>query len=508
MSRKRIGLVRIAQETNAFSPVLSEVADFARTHRFEGADMLRILEPDVYEVEGLFKNAELSGALQAIREFGGDKVEVVPLFSLWAIPGGPLSAAAQSELEDMLRQGLKQAGPLDGLVFSMHGAMVAETTDDPEAAFVSVVREVCGDELLISVSLDLHGQMTKAFIDQIDMLAAYRTNPHRDHRQTGYRAARMLVRALLGEIKPVLAWRTLPMVLGGGTTMDFLPTMRPVYRHLKRLERDPAVLDASIFNCHLWARHKDMGWSTVVMVDADASKAEALAEDVAERLWATRHKQPPTFPGPQEALETIRRTRLRRKLGTVCVSDASDMVGCGAAGENTRLLKAIVEDGADFVAYVPIRDAGVIELLADRSVGELVSVELGGRLDPENPVLPLTATLSQRHEDDNFGRIVLLQHGNTTIVVTEHTPLVMHPDFYTNLGLSIWKADLVVVKSLFPFRLYFLPYNRRTVYVRTRGASDFDRITELEFNDPVHPVHPVEHWRPVDRARRGVSPAG
>ncbi len=505
MSRKRIGLVRIAQESNAFSPLASELADFDRTHFFEGAALLAILEPSGTEVEGFLKNAELSGALKAIREQGDDSIEVIPLFSSWAMPGGALSPDALAGLNDRLRMALRAAGPLDGLMFSLHGAMVAEETDDPEALFMQTVREECGDDLTVAVSLDLHGQMTKAFIDQIDILAAYRTNPHRDHAKTGFRAGSMLVRALLGQITPVLAWRTLPMVLGGGTTMDFLPTMRPIYKHLNQIERDDKVLDASVFNCHLWARHADMGWSTVVMVDGDESLAELLADGVADRLWGVRHKQPPIFPGPTEAIDQVRASRLRRKLGTVCMCDASDIVGTGTVGENTRLLRALVEEGADLTSYVPIRDAKVIGQLAKTVVGSTVSVELGGRLDPDNPVFAVTGRLALRTEHDVFGGMVVLTVGNTSIVVTERACLVMKPQFYAELGLSTWRADVVVVKSLFPFRLYFLMQNRRTIYVKTRGASDFDRVKELTFNAPVHPLHPVEYWRPEDARRRGVE---
>ena len=35
---------------------------------------------------------------------------------------------------------------------------------------------------------------------------------------------------------PTMAWRSLPLVLGGGTPIDFFPTMRPVFRLMKRLE--------------------------------------------------------------------------------------------------------------------------------------------------------------------------------------------------------------------------------------------------------------------------------
>ena len=421
------------------------------------------------------------------------------------MPGGPISNACLDALQDRLRAALHAAGPLDGLVFSLHGAMNGERTDDPEALFIETVREVCGPDLTLAVTLDLHGQMTREFIDNIDILAAYRTNPHRDHAHTGFRAGRMLTRALLGEIRPVLAWRSLPMVLGGGTTIDFLPTMRPVYRYMKKLEKQDKVLDASMFNCHLWTKHDELGWSGVVMVDGDQALAERLADDLADKLWSVRHPQPPEMSTADEALAKIRSIRLRRRLGTVCVCDASDIVGCGAAGENTRLLRAIWEDGSDLTAYVPIRDAVAIESLADVPIGHTVTVGLGGKLDPENPELTVTATIERRAEHHAFGKMMVLRRGTTFIVVTERACLVMKPEFYSDVGLSPWKADLVVVKSLFPFRLYFALQNRRTIYVKTRGASDLDRVKELTFNGPVHPLHEIGTWRGEDARRRGVA---
>jgi hypothetical protein len=61
---------------------------------------------------------------------------------------------------------------------------------------------------------------------------------------------------------------------------------------------------------------------------------------------------------------------------------------------------------------------------------------------------------------------------------------------------------VVVVKNFFPFLLFFLPYNRKTIFVRTRGVTDFDAAYRLPFDGPMHPRDPIDDWRPRDRARR------
>ena len=209
----RIGFVRIAQETNGLSPLFTEVESFERTHFIEGAELLERCGRWKAEAPGFTRNAELSGFVRAARKVGGGNVELVPLFSAWAVPGGPLSAKALEWFRARLVADLKAAGPLDGLFFSMHGAMTAEGHDEPEALFLEDCRTVLGDAP-IAISLDLHAQLTPALVDNATILAAYRTNPHRDHFQVGYRAGEMLTKTVLGTVNPTVGWRTLPMVLG------------------------------------------------------------------------------------------------------------------------------------------------------------------------------------------------------------------------------------------------------------------------------------------------------
>ena len=78
----------------------------------------------------------------------------------------------------------------------------------------------------IAVSFDLHANLSEGMVSPVDVLVAYRTNPHWDLAPTGFRAGSRLFRVLRGELHPVHAWRKLPVVLGGGVTIDFLAPMR------------------------------------------------------------------------------------------------------------------------------------------------------------------------------------------------------------------------------------------------------------------------------------------
>jgi microcystin degradation protein MlrC len=182
------------------------------------------------------------------------------------------------------------------------------------------------------------------------------------------------------------------------------------------------------------------------------------------------------------------------------------MVGAGGTGENTALLRAFLAEGADLRTLLPLRDPQAVAALWSRKPGDRVDITVGGRLDPaRNVPVDVHGTLRGNHEVAGFGRISVVDAGKLSLALTEGAALVMQPRFYTRLGLSPWSADVVVVKSLFPFRLYFALHNRKTIYAKTNGITDFDAgLRATTFACPVWPKDPVEDWRPTDRRRRAV----
>jgi microcystin degradation protein MlrC len=389
----------------------------------------------------------------------------------------------------------------------MHGAMGAAGIVDPESRIARGVRELLGGAPLV-LSHDLHGNTTRARIDAADAIVAYQTNPHRDHYAIGRKAGRIVIGAVLGELRPAMAWRSLPMMLGGSPTIDFLAPMRAVFRRVRRAERRGEALAASVLMAQPWNDDPCLGWSTIAVTDGNPAAADRLADELAELCWERRHALPPRFSTASEAIATARRARIRRKLGCVTIADASDVVTAGAPGDSTHLLRALRDEATGLVTYCAVRDPQAIAALWQRAAGERVSLAIGGTLDPHSsPPLPVAGTLASKYDRAGYGRTVVLDVDHLRIVITEGPAMVMQPAFYTDVGLSIWKADIVVVKNFFPFLMFFLPYNRKTVFVRTRGRSDFDSAFQLAFDGPIHPRDAVDDWRERDRLRRGLLPA-
>lgn len=501
-ARLRLAFARINQETNALSPVKTTLADFNAVHHFAGDELLGMCAPAAMEVPSMFKNAELSGFVQELQR--RPDVELVPLLSAWATPSGPLTRECFDALCDDLCARLRAAGRLDGLYLSLHGAMGVDDLDDPEGEIVRRVRAVVGDLLPVVVTYDLHGNLTRAVVERVDALVAYATNPHRDHKRCGARAARILHDTVTKRARPTTAWRSLPMLLGGGVTLDFWPPLLAIFRRMRKLERTGAVLSASLLTCHPWNKNPETGWSIVVVTDGDQAAAERVADELAEAAWGTRHHLPPTFLSAHTAVARARAARWRRKLGAVVLSDASDVVSAGAPGENTELLRVLVEEGQGLLSYVPLRDPALVRELWDAPLGTKRRVHLGGKLDPSR-TRPLEAevVLLSKTQAHGVDRALVLGIGTVRVCVVEGVALAMRPAFFSTLGLDPWKADVIVVKNFFPFRMFFLPLARLTLYVRTSGVTDFDAAFELTFAGPVHPKDTVDDWQEANRRRHG-----
>jgi len=83
------------------------------------------------------------------------------------------------------------------------------------------------------------------------------------------------------------------------------------------------------------------------------------------------------------------------------------------------------------------------------------------------------------------------------LVITELRISPSRPEFYTDLGLNLWDADIVAVKNLFPFRINYLLYNRRTINVGAPGVTNVD-VFEIDYQHvprPIYPLDDIDDWR-------------
>lgn len=495
----RVAYGRIFHEANAHSPVRTTLADFERVHDVEGDALAAATTLRGVELRSFMPHAELTGFRLAARLAGG--VETVPLRSSFAVPGGPMVRADFEALVSGITDRIREAGRLDGLYLALHGSMQVDgLAEAPEAYVLRRARAALGPEPRIAVSYDLHANLSAGLVDPADVLVAYRTNPHWDLAPTGFRAGNRLVRVLRGQCRPVHAWRKLPLVLGGGVTIDFLAPMRAVFRAMRRLEDDPRVLTASLFMVHPYTTAEALGWAVHVSTDGDQALADALAERLADRAWAERDVPLPPMRTVHEALDEVGASAWRR-LGPVTLVDVDDITGAGAPGGNTHIARALAEDDRGLRVFVPVNDAALVAELWDAPLGARRDVVLRGTPGYGMPEVPLDARVASRAVTD-FGRAVRLDVGSFHVVVTEGAPLPIHPSFWSALGLRARDADAIVQKNFFHYRMFYATTSFRHIPVVSGGATSLERVRTARYAIPTHPQTHLDDWRAWDPVLR------
>ncbi len=497
----RIAYARVFHEANAFSPLETTREDFERMHYLAGDALAEVTALGRSEIAGYLAHAELTGFVQAARLAGG--VTTVPLVSALAVPGGPLARASFDAIVTDLVGRLRGAGALDGVYLALHGSMEVTGLDEaPEAYILARVREALAPGAKVAVSYDLHANLSTGIVEPADILIGYRTNPHWDLAPTGFRAGSRLIRALRGEVRPVSAWRKLPLVLGGGMTIDFLPPMRAVFRFMRRLERAPKVLSASLFMVHPYTSADDLGWAVHVTTDGDARLAGELADALADRAWRERDVALPAMRTAKEAIAEVERSPWRR-LGPVSLVDVDDVVGAGAPGGNTRIVEALVESRTSLRAYVPVHDPRLVDELWDQNVGTPVSATLRGTPGYGQPEVRLEGALGAKRRTD-FGRTLRLDVGSLRVAISERPPLPIHPKFWSELGLSARSADVVVQKNFFHYRIFYAATSFRSLPVVTSGATSLDEVRARAARANARHGMPTHDWRAADPLLRAL----
>src|SRR5215831_13418659 len=177
----RFFVAMFAHETNTFSTIATDRRQFeARDLRYGG----EILE--AYAGTGTC----LGGMIDTARERG---VTLLPSVATAASPAGRVTRDFYDEMERRILADLRAAGPLDGVLLDLHGAMVPEGLDDGEGALLARVREAVGAGVPIAVTLDFHANVTRQMAEAATLLHGYKTYPHVDMAERGREATERLL---------------------------------------------------------------------------------------------------------------------------------------------------------------------------------------------------------------------------------------------------------------------------------------------------------------------------
>jgi microcystin degradation protein MlrC len=434
----RILIAECMQEISSFNPLPSRYEDFAVRR---GGEILR--------QRG--RNTAIGGAL-TVFDARGD-VDVVPVYSARAGSAGLLSrdgwARLSREFVDALRG---SAGAADALYVSLHGAMGADGELDPEGYLLEQVREIAGPAVPVVVSLDLHGILTARMLRQIDGLAVYHTYPHVDFADTGARAARLLLRILDEDLRPVIARVTVPALVRGDELITKTGCYGDVIREAQRLEREGRALAAAMMIGNPFTDVPELCSQAVVVAEDDGGEAAAQAARLAAEFWPNRFRMQAKLISLDRAI-----AQARHIDGPVVFTDAADATSSGATGDGNAILAALMRAGYEKPVLAPIVDPAAAAEAHRAGVGATVRVRLGGALDPRFTPLEVTAEVDLLSRGRavletsggalDAGPSAVLISGNFTILVMSRSVSLFDRAMFLAHGRDPRAYHLTVVKS-------------------------------------------------------------
>lgn len=496
----KILIARVNHETNTFSPVPTPLSAFG----FDGPDY----GPDAYLLN---KGAATAmGAFIDLAEQWG--AEIVTPISATAWPSGRVDAGAY---ETICKAILDAAPGCDAMLLDLHGAMVAESTDDGEGDLLERLKALCPG-VPIAVSLDLHGNVTQKMIDHADIITGFKTYPHVDMYQSGYLAGTIMHGVLSGSGTPALAWRQLPLMSHTLKSTTQSGAMKAAVEKAKLMEQRDDIHAVTVMAGFSLA-DIPAPCVSVIAVGKNLAAAQKAADELARDIWHDRDG----FIYTGESLsKSVARARAMADQaappqegcgnpgGPVLLLDHSDNCMSGGSCDTMDVLLEALGQGLKGIAVGPLCDPEAVEAIFNAGVGATLSLAIGNKRDLESigirKVPPVLTGRVKNLSDGEYvitgptyrgmtchmGRTALFAVDGAEIVITERTQEPWDLGVFTCAGLDVRHKQYVLLKSRIYCRPVFFPIARAYVECDSDGvtSSNYDLFAFQRVRRPVYPL--------------------
>lgn len=515
----RVALGGISHETNTFSTAALGLTELTHFQTYRGEDLLH------YATHGL--KMYTAGMFDAAQKL---KYECVPLLLADTEPSGTISDSAFEQLHDELCDRLRSSLPVDAVALEVHGAGVAESYADIEGALARSVREIVGPGVPIVGAFDLHGNISQECAHLFDFICCVHEYPHTDAFERGVEAMCMVPRLLSG-MKTAVHLEQLPLMLPLSMmcTNEGFPA-NDMNRFMYELERVPGVIDCTVFHGFPLADVPNACASVIVTTEGDPVLAKQVGREAGAWIWHNRERfrleietdghHEANVHSPSSAIKAALCCLETSELdGPVLVNEASDNTGCGASGDATHLLRAMVEAGFDRgqACFGWIYDPEVLAQAQRVTVGECIHVSLGGKIDPAlcGPPVEAVANVSMLTDgcfqstpgaaypgERKYGPMALLDIENVQVLIAGIREQVYDYGAFELAGIDVRRCNVVGIKSATHFRAGWEQIASKIITCEGLGWSS----NKFEVFEPFR-KHKIRRW-PICTALSYTSSMG
>jgi microcystin degradation protein MlrC len=489
----RLALLGYYHETNTFS---SRPTDYAAFEIQRGDEIVRDHEHATSSLAGFLSLRDLPD------------VEVVPLMFANTGPLGLITADAFERIAAEEMQLLRDHGPWDGVLLVLHGAAVAANYHDADGEFAARVRAVVGPDVPVGCAMDLHANLTEQLIAATNVTILYRTNPHLDALPRARECGEIVVRAARGEIRPVQAIETPPLVINIVKQFTEDEPMRSLMADCEAVIARPGMLTASVVEGYPYADVPEMGMSFVAVHDGDPAAARDGARWLARRAWDRRAEFVGDTPGPEEALKLALAATAHAtgEAKPVVLMDVGDNIGGGSSADSTILLAAAQRLGVRSYLQT-LFDPEAVAACVEAGVGSTVTLDVGAKTDDLHGK-PVTVTGRVRlisdgkfedHRPTHGGwrffdggiSVALETTDDHTIVLTSKRIGNTSIEQMYSLGIYPERKRIVVAKGVHSPRPAYMPIAAQVIMVNSPGATSSD-LSSFNYQHRRKPLYPFE----------------
>ena len=480
------------QETNTFSPLTCKKENFMARGTCFGRDILKL-------AGGRDHSAGMLDHLLSCED-----VEFTPVAEYSAASYGRVEQAVADEFIGLMVEAIEKAkalGKLDGVFLSLHGGMALTEEDDGIGYILEKIRAAAGENIVITASSDLHANITRKVMANVDTICGFHEYPHIDAYETGVRAAKFGMEMLRTKKRPHIVCVKIPMILQAEASNTLIKPLKNLLDYARSLEAQGKVRDFTIYHLQPWFDCKEASASVVVIADT-LEAAEKYASDLAARYYEYRHILKYEPLSVDEGLDKVLEQR-GKKL--VVLSDASDNTSGGAAGDSVVVLRRILERDLDIKGAVCVADPEVAEQAIELGEGAEAEFTVGGKLDPkfQKPITfrgtvykicdPLVKEHAGKDEGKtvSFGKAVLLKVKNMFVLVCQYPQYNYSPSQFTAFGIDLKDMDMILVKSSLAYRELCEPLTDEMYNVLTPGSTSSD-LPSLGFENIPRPMFPFD----------------
>ena len=411
-------------------------------------------------------NIGVTGLLDGAIEQGWD---VIPLSWGYGGASGKVTVDAFERVSTLLLDDLKNAGPIDGLLLDLHGAMVAEHYDDGDGEFIRRVRALVGPDLPIVACLDLHANLTDDMVALTDRLVIYRTYPHLDMAETGRRAAQHMAMILDQQKSEHKSFRQLPFLIPNTVGCTMVDPIKSVYELLATLEQQPGVTHISMA-CGFNPSDVPHCGPAIVAYGRDKTRVEAAVDNLYRYILDREAEFMPHLWSVEDAVRHAVTTTLTRTR-PVILADVQDNYGGVTDSDTNWIFAELVRQNADNAVVGVLCDAEAATAAHASGAGSDITVGLGGKSGLPGHLPYHACYRVEALGDGNFqstgiyfaggrmelGPMALLRHNGVRVVVSTRADQAADQAMFTHLGIDPASASILALKSSVHYRADFQP---------------------------------------------------